>query len=153
MKKKSLRFIAIVLLLVLPMAMMSLFARKPDLGVSGGQLTPCPDKPNCVCSQSTGSQHSIQPLRFDGSAELAMERLRDVLAKQPRMTTVVDEGDYLRAEARSLIFRFVDDLEFVVDRSQKLIHLRSASRLGHSDLGVNRKRAESIRSAFNDSAP
>jgi len=65
-----------------------------------------------------------------------------------RTTIVAEKEDYLHAEAKSLIFRFVDDVEFYFPATEKLIHVRSASRVGHSDLGVNRKRVEEIRSRF-----
>lgn len=111
------------------------------------KLPPCPDKPNCVCSQAPrdDAQHAIQPLRFDGDPAAAWEALRRALAAMPRITVVEDSGEYLRAEARSLVFRFVDDLECVLDAQASVIHVRSASRVGHGDLGVNRKRVERLR--------
>jgi uncharacterized protein (DUF1499 family) len=110
-------------------------------------LPPCPDKPNCVSSQAPAAdtQHAIGPLRFNGDANAAWERLRRALAAMPRTRIVEDTGDYLHAEATSLIFRFVDDLECSLDRSNGVIHIRSASRVGHGDLGVNRKRVENLR--------
>jgi uncharacterized protein (DUF1499 family) len=77
-----------------------------------------------------------------------MSRLKAVLAGLPRTRVVAEEADYLHAECTSLIFRFVDDLEFSVDRLEKKIHVRSASRVGKYDFGVNRRRVEAIRRAF-----
>jgi uncharacterized protein (DUF1499 family) len=77
-----------------------------------------------------------------------MKRLKGAIATIPRMTIVTEAGDYLHAEATSRLFRFVDDVEFYVDRAAKVIHFRSASRVGRSDLGVNRARMEQIRAAF-----
>jgi uncharacterized protein (DUF1499 family) len=112
-----------------------------------GQLAPCPDSPNCVNSQAPAgdTEHASAPLTYSGTAEAARTRLREVIASMPRTKIVADEGDYLRAEFTSLIFRFVDDVEFVFDDAAKTIHFRSASRVGRSDMGVNRKRMEEIR--------
>jgi uncharacterized protein (DUF1499 family) len=71
-----------------------------------------------------------------------------VLATIPRLSITVEQGNYLRAEVRSRVFRFVDDIEFLLDTEQQLIHVRSASRSGHSDFGVNRRRVEQIHKAF-----
>ena len=80
----------------------------------------------------------------------AQARLKQVLLNEPRTRIVKEEGGYLHAEARSFLFRFVDDVEFMFDADQQVIHVRSASRLGYSDLGVNRRRVERIRRAFNN---
>ncbi len=90
----------------------------------------------------------MDPIPYVGDADAALTRLKAVLAARPRTTVVEQSGDYLRAEAVSRVFRFVDDVEFLLDRDAKAIHFRSASRLGRSDLGVNRKRMEEIRKAF-----
>jgi uncharacterized protein (DUF1499 family) len=132
-------------------------ADKPISGiagfVAGGRLAPCPDKPNCVCTQSSDARHRIEPLTYTGSAEEAMTRLRDVLLARPRVRIVTQTESYLHAECTSRLFRFVDDVELLIDREAKVIHFRSASRVGHSDLGVNRRRMEEIRQAFNASTP
>ncbi|NJN83040.1 MAG: DUF1499 domain-containing protein [Caldilineaceae bacterium] len=114
------------------------------------RLAPCPATPNCVSSQSTpdDEEHWIAPLTFAGSLEDARSRILAVVAEMPRHKIVVAEDDYLHIEFRSRIFRFVDDVEFLFDGESKLIQLRSAARLGKSDLGVNRKRMEEIRRAF-----
>jgi uncharacterized protein (DUF1499 family) len=90
----------------------------------------------------------MEPIRYTGSLEEARERLLRVLREHPRTTLVREEGDYLKAECRSAFFRFVDDVELVFDDAGKWIHFRSASRLGRKDFGVNRKRMEEIRRAF-----
>ncbi len=112
------------------------------------QLAPCPDKPNCVSSLAADDAHRVEPLPLDGTPEEALERLREIIEAMPRAT--VDEcGDgRLRARFHSLIFRFVDDLEMVVDPAAGVVHVRSASRVGHSDLGVNRRRVEEIRGRY-----
>jgi uncharacterized protein (DUF1499 family) len=150
-KWKRLSLVPLVLLIggVVTLALFSLFARRPsDLGARDGRLTPCPDTPNCVCTQATDDAHRIEPLAYDGTAEEAMARLKAALADLPRTRVVTETPDYLHAECTSLLFRFVDDVEFLLDRERKVIHFRSASRVGRSDLGVNRRRMEALRQAF-----
>jgi uncharacterized protein (DUF1499 family) len=148
------KILLIVLILILigwaaAMTILSATARRPDnLGVHEGRLAPCPNTPNCVSSQAEDDAHRMGPIPFDGEADEALARLKAVVAAQPRTTIVSADGDYLHAECTSLLFRFVDDVEFLVDRDAKVIHFRSASRAGRSDLGVNRKRMEEIRKAF-----
>jgi uncharacterized protein (DUF1499 family) len=131
------------------LALLSFFSRPPQgLGVHDGRLAPCPDSPNCVCSQCDDPEHHVEPLRIEGPPGEAWTRLREALTARPRTVIVAEEGDYLRAECTSRIFRFVDDVEFLLDREAGVIHVRSASRAGHSDLGVNRERVEEIRAAL-----
>jgi uncharacterized protein (DUF1499 family) len=150
---KRLSLVPLVLLNggVVTLALFSLFARRPcNLGARDGRLAPCPDTPNCVCTQATDDAHRIEPLAYDGGAEEAMARLKAALAALPRTRFVAETADYLHAECTSLVFRFVDDVEVLLDRERKVIHFRSASRVGHSDLGVNRRRMEALRRAFSD---
>lgn len=115
----------------------------PDnLGLRDGRLAPCPSSPNCVSSQASG-EHFIEPLALKGSPASTQQLLKQVLVSEPRMTLVQEQEGYLRAEYTSRLMRFVDDLEFVID--DNAVHLRSASRLGYSDLGANRKRIEHLR--------
>ena len=105
------------------------------------KLAPCPKKPNCVSSRATGRQR-IDPL---ANGETQWPRLPTVLGEFTGIRIVAREADYLRAEARTPLLRFVDDLEFQYSPEENVIHMRSASRLGYSDFGTNRKRLESIR--------
>jgi uncharacterized protein (DUF1499 family) len=133
----------------LTLALFSLFARRPtNLGVHDGRLAPCPDRPNCVCTQAADDAHRIEPLAYDGTPEEAMARLKAALVSLPRTRIVTETPYYLHAECTSLVFRFVDDVEFLIDRERQMIHFRSASRVGYSDLGVNRRRMERLRRAF-----
>ena len=137
----------------LAMTLLSYLSTKPTtLGAADGQFAPCPNKPNCVCSQST-DEHAIEPLRAQGDPDAAWKRLGEVLATWPRTRVVTMTDSYLHAECTSALFRFVDDLECVLDRGAGVIHVRSASRAGHSDLGVNRRRVELLRRALADPAP
>lgn len=113
-----------------------------------GVLQDCPQSPNCVSTQAQDDTHRIAPLVVDGPPEDAMARLKQALASMPRIRIVQEDALYLRAEATSLLFRFVDDMEFIVEDSSGVIHARSASRVGYSDMGANRKRIEQIRKAL-----
>jgi uncharacterized protein (DUF1499 family) len=120
------------------------------LGVVDGRLHDCPNSPNCVSSQASSPSHQIEPLRWSAeeSAEAAWSRLNTLIGQQPRARVVTATDGYLHATFTSLMLRFVDDLECLLDRDAKLIHIRSASRVGYSDLGVNRKRVERLRKQF-----
>lgn len=111
-------------------------------------LAPCPAAPNCVSSIDSDPRHFIAPLRFTGSAEDAQKRLIEVLSSLKRTRVAALEKNYIRAESVSAVFRFVDDLEFLFDGRQKVIQIRSSSRVGYYDLGVNRRRIEKIRKQF-----
>jgi uncharacterized protein (DUF1499 family) len=111
-------------------------------------LAPCPASPNCVSSLAADAAHHIAPIAFSGDPAQAMRRLRAVIEAMPRTRIVADSGTALRAEFTSRLFRFVDDVDCVVDAPAGVIQVRSASRVGYSDLGANRKRVEAIRAAF-----
>ncbi|MGE0376669.1 MAG: DUF1499 domain-containing protein [Planctomycetaceae bacterium] len=123
--------------------------RRPALGPIHGRLLPCPDSPNCVSSFAADDVHRIAPLSAEDGT---FERLRRFLASMPGITVIADEGNYLRAECASTVLRFVDDLEFLHRPADGVIHVRSASRVGRSDLGANRARVEEIRRRLQDSA-
>jgi len=134
------------------LVMLSFFATRPDnLGVDAGRLAACPDKPNCVSSQAEDPEHGMEPIAFAGDPQEAAAELTSILEQQPRTTVVESTSDYVHAEVASRLFGFVDDVEFYIDPQNQLIHFRSASRVGYSDLGVNRKRMEQLRRAFLDS--
>ncbi len=128
-------------------------SRPVRLGVTNGKFIPCPETPNCVCSQDPDQSHSIEPLIYKGSPKEARTRLLDIIQGMKRAKVVTAQERYLHVEFTSAVFRFVDDVEFFIDDSQKVIHLRSAARLGHYDFGVNRKRLETIRQMFNKASP
>lgn len=141
--------ILVVVVPILGFAILSATAKRPEnLGVIEGRLQPCPASPNCVSSQADDAPHFIEPIAFVGSPEDALERLKIVLRQLPRVQLITEKADYIHAEATSLLFRYVDDVEFYVDRQAGVIHCRSASRVGRSDLGVNRARIEKIRAAL-----
>lgn len=112
------------------------------------RLKPCPDKPNCVSSLSTNSDQLIKPISFQGSTAEAISKLKHTVSSFSRTRLLQEQGEYLHFTFTSLIFRFVDDVEFVIDEANQVIHVRSASRVGYSDMGVNRRRVEEIRDRF-----
>ena len=120
------------------------------LGILGGRLAPCPNKPNCVSSQTAASdkQHYIEALTYSAEPAQARERLDRALAGMKRARVVVCEANYWRVEFTSALWRFVDDVEFLFDDNARRIDIRSASRVGYSDLGVNRRRIGEIRNRF-----
>ena len=117
-------------------------------GIVDGRLTPCPESPNCVSSDAVDELHQTEPYRLKVAPEQAWRGLRDVVAAQERVTAVTANDTYLHVEVRSAIFRFVDDAEFQLRAEDGIIAVRSASRVGHGDMGVNRKRVETIREAL-----
>ncbi len=125
--------------------------KKPsNLGVRDGKLAPCPSTPNCVCSQSEDAGHKIEPLTYKSTPQVAFTQLKQAIESQPRTKIITQSPNYLYAEFTSAIMKFVDDVEFYLDEDAKVIHVRSASRLGQSDLGVNRKRIETIRAKLQE---
>lgn len=128
--------------------MLKVSGRRPqNLGATDGRLAPCPRKPNCVSSQATDRKHAVEPIRFSGDPTAAMSKLREVVEGM-QGKVVEAEGDYLYAEFSSRIFGFVDDFELLCDREAGVVHVRSASRVGYGDLGVNRRRVEEVRRRF-----
>lgn len=122
--------------------------RPRNLGVKDGKLAACPGKPNCVSSQARSARQRVRPLRLSGEPGASMKRLKDVVNNMAATTLIDESNDYLYFECASKLLGFVDDLEFLRDADEQVVHVRSASRLGYSDLGVNRKRVESIRKKF-----
>ena len=127
--------------------------RLVNLGARDGRLLPCPSNPNCVSSQATDEDHRVAPLAYAGPIDDAMNRLKEIIRSLPRTAVITDTGTYLHVEFTSALFRFVDDVEFLADDSAKVIHVRSASRLGTSDLGVNGQRIERIRKRWQETPP
>ena len=139
----------VILFPILALAVLSALSRRPEnLGARDGALAPCPDRPNCVSSTATTESQRVDPLNFDGDAAAAMQRLADIVGAFPRVRIVAQTKTYLHAEFTSATFRFIDDVEFLAHPAEGRIDVRSASRVGHSDLGVNRRRVEAIRDRY-----
>lgn len=115
--------------------------------LAAASLPPCPRKPNCVSSQEGEASRRIEPLRYSGGPAEAWARLKAVLLAMSRIEIVEEAPGRLRAVATTKLWRFKDDLEFL-DGGPGVIEVRSASRIGYSDLGANRRRIERVRKAF-----
>jgi len=128
--------------------------RPRNLGVKDGRLAPPRKTPNCVSSQADPSdaEHYIAPIAFKGTTAAAMAAARTAVESMERSKIVREERGYLYAEFRSKLLGFVDDLELVFDEKAGVFHVRSASRLGRRDFGVNRKRVELLRTKLQSRA-
>lgn len=125
------------------------FTRSVAGGVSDGRLAPCPATPNCVSSQADDAGQLVEPLRLaPASADELRARLKAALARMPRARVVREEGNYLHVEHRTAGLRFVDDMELLIEPASGVVHVRSASRVGVSDLGANRRRVEALRAVL-----
>jgi len=108
-------------------------------------LAPCPDSPNCVNTyQQSDAFEPMDPLVFEGSAEEAMNELKDIIEAMPRTEIVEFQDNYMKAVYTIALFGFKDDVEFLVDSDRRIIHFRSSSRTGYYDFGVNRNRMEKV---------
>ena len=147
--------LGLVTLICIYFTILSFLATRPEnLGIGAdGRLAPCPSKPNCVSSYALDPEHNIPPYTFTDQPSAAWERLKEIVKADPFATVIIEDDKYLYAEFRSLIFRFVDDVEWQLDPANHQIQIRSASRAGYSDLGVNRSRMESIRRKFAEASP
>jgi uncharacterized protein (DUF1499 family) len=119
---------------------------------SGSRLPPCPDSPNCVSSESTREGQAIAPLAFQGSPVEAFACLKRVVMAMPRAKLISSDAEFIHAQFRTRL-GFVDDVSFALDENRGAIHMRSASRVGYWDLGVNRRRLEKIRQVFGIHCP
>jgi len=123
--------------------------RRPPSGLVKGRLRPCPESPNCVTSQDPGDEeHHIDPLRFFGDPHEAFGIAVGIVKGWPRTKVLRLDDDYAHFEVSTRFLRFRDDLELHLDPAAGVIHVRSGSRVGQSDLGANRKRVERLRAAY-----
>jgi uncharacterized protein (DUF1499 family) len=118
-----------------------------DLGAEDGALKSCPETPNCVSTQAKKSdtEHRMEPIAYVGGKGDVKAAIMETLEESSRASILESGKGYVRAEFTSRIFRFVDDVEFYIDKDERLIHFRSASRIGSSDMGANRERMSEIR--------
>ena len=150
-KRSVLRMFGIVvctglLLSVAGLALLSFNATRPNkLGVRNGTLTECPDKPNCVSSFAESRTQSMPPIPIVDDPDAAMQAVLDAISAMDGAKIISSEDDYIHCEFTTPIFRFVDDVEFLLDRNDSVIHFRSASRTGYDDFGVNRARMNEVR--------
>lgn len=142
--------VALLALAVFAAARLGAFAgtRPEDLGVRDGRLAPCKSTPNCVSSrtnQAADPDHYVAPIALRTDPARGWSALVEIVRTGARARIVAEQPGYLRAEYASRVLAFVDDVEFQLDAGAKLVHVRSASRLGRRDFGVNRERIEAIR--------
>lgn len=140
------------LILILPFVTNCSSPRPTNLGlINEGSLQvlrKCPESPNCISSHNPEDKdHYLEPLKYESSKEDAKGLILRILKNTPNAKVISNDSDYIHAEFTSSIFRFVDDVEFNFTESSK-VHFRSASRLGHSDLGANKKRMGKISFRF-----
>lgn len=113
-------------------------------------LAPCPESPNCVNSEATDSWHAIEPFPIHDTPQESIDLIGSIIRSMPQAEVIQQTPLYLHAEFTSRIFHFVDDVEFEYNPEENVIEVRSASRTGYYDLGVNRSRVETIREAYDE---
>ena len=146
------RFISIIIGIIITLSSSLIFTASAfaAIGLDNNRLSACPSSPNCVVSQYGDEKHAVEPIAYQGDRTTAKETLLKVLSVVPRTEVIEDTGNYIHAESTSRIFKFVDDAEFYFPEDENVIQVRSAARVGESDLGVNRRRIEQIRLAMQD---
>lgn len=146
------RFISVIIAILISFSSSLIFPASAlaEIGLDNGNLSPCPTSPNCVVSQNSDEEHAIAPISYQGDRTTAKETLLKVLSVVPRTQVIANTDNYIHTESTSRLFKFVDDAEFYFPEGDNLIQVRSASRVGESDLGVNRRRIEQIRLAMED---
>jgi uncharacterized protein (DUF1499 family) len=144
-----------ILLVLLTLAFVAVLAivkncRTPEaVGLRQGRLSPLPFTPNAVSSQTEDEKRFVAPLPFTGDLQETHRTLRRAIVDYPgKVTIVTDTSTYIHCVFRSVIFGFRDDVEFHLDDTSRLVHFRSASRVGYSDLGVNRGRYETLAALY-----
>ena len=122
--------------------------RPQDLGVQNGHLKGCPPSPNCVSTTAVDEKHKIDPINVPSDMMMARKKIEKILNETTNAKIIDKNENYFQVEYTSKLLRFVDDVELFLDEKEKKIQMRSSSRLGHSDFGVNRSRLENIRFQF-----
>lgn len=135
-----------IILLISPLMLGACSSQPVSRGIVNSNLAICSKKPNCVSSSSLDRKHQFPPLKYLGTRDEAKKRLLTVLDEHPNAKIVEQDDNYLRVEFTTSIMRFVDDGEFLI--GEDTVQVRSASRVGYSDLGKNRSRMEKIKDAF-----
>ncbi|MEA3348841.1 MAG: DUF1499 domain-containing protein [Pseudomonadota bacterium] len=138
---------AVLLLVTMPLLSCS-DKNRTKLGVTNSELAPCPSSPNCVSSDDHGNSHKIHPFQLNVLPAEAWKLTRKLVLEMPRTQIVQETSDYLHAECQSALFGFIDDLELHLRPTERIIAIRSASRMGYSDFGVNRRRVEALRNSL-----
>jgi len=121
---------------------------KKPIGIADGKFHPCPKSPNCVSTQSTDEKHRMEAIQYSSTVDEAKGKIKNIITSFKRNKLITETENYLHFEFRTATFKFVDDVEFYLDDKEKLIHFRSAARMGWSDMGVNRKRMRKIKELY-----
>lgn len=141
----------IVCMLTLAAALI-IFSPAKASEMTSNPIEPCPDSPNCVSSLEQNQDSYIEPIHYKGQLETAMNRLKSILKSTDNALITESNEHMIRAEFRTKLFKFVDDVVFLADETTQTIHMRSASRVGYWDFGANRKRLETIRKSFQEAS-
>ncbi len=140
--------IGIFLIIGLLFVVLSISSRKqPELGLLNGQLRACPTTPNCVCSEQLVERAVVEPLIYTTTAADAWSRMKQAIIETGGII-LTEQGGYLHARYETSLMRYIDDVELRIDENKQRIHVRSASRVGYSDMGANQKRVTRIWAAF-----
>ena len=122
------------------------------IGVRDGRFADCPNRPNCVSTQTDNTDQEMEPIPLLQPPGQTIKGLKQIISSMSGSRVVESSTHYLHAEFRSFVFGFVDDVELWVDEDAQVVHFQSASRLGYSDLGVNRNRMQAIRRRYETEA-
>ncbi len=112
------------------------------------QLKSCPKSPNCVCTQDSIKRKQAEPLSYSDSSEKAISQLKNLIREYENATLVNEKQNYMHYEFVTKLGKFTDDVEFLLDPENKMIHFRSASRTGYGDFGKNKRRMRKIQKAW-----
>jgi uncharacterized protein (DUF1499 family) len=115
-----------------------------NIGMTEGKLAPCPDSPNCVSTQSEEKGHAMKPLPYLQTREASREKILSILKDMKRTEIVKLTESYIHVECRTALLHFTDDVAFFLDDTTRVVHFRSASRVGYYDFGLNRRRMKRI---------
>ena len=118
------------------------------IGISDGQFAPCPASPNCISTQADDAEHQFDPIPYTISLSEARTLLLEIVGSLPRTDVSTVTSDYIHAVTKTRMMGFLDDTEIYIDNTAKLVHIRTAARLGYGDRGVNLRRAEEIAAKF-----
>lgn len=141
----KLLIVASVLVLVVVVFMAMKNTRTPSgLGLFDGRLAPVPKSPNAVSSQTDDATKRVAPFPFKGSLENTRTEIKKALEAYGNIVVQSEKANYLHAVSTTKWLRFKDDLEFLFDETARMVHFRSASRVGYSDLGMNKKRYQAL---------
>lgn len=120
-----------------------------EIGLNNGSLMPCNDRANCAITQMVDDQRpNVEPINYSCSRKTAYDLIKQIVLGLARTKIITQKPDYIHATFTSWFWHFVDDVEFYFPENESVIHMRSASRTGTYDLGVNKRRLKKIKKIF-----